>query len=156
MKNQSSASRDMGFIYSFYFVLEQILKTIKQRNKNLIKNIFVSLLNNFISTNRKEVKFCFYPPIGPNKIVQQEKEKYSWWDSSFVVLLFLKSAPWIILLLQIIKDRKMYASSNFSEAMLNFHKFYNSWIHCVFPVFYKLLKFLTLSLALINQFGPKE
>ena len=50
---------------------ERILKTIKQRNMNLIKNItyYCSLLNNYIWTNRKQVK---YLPIGPNKIVQQE------------------------------------------------------------------------------------
>ena len=29
-------------------------------------------MNYLISTNRKEVKFCCYPPIGPNKIVKQE------------------------------------------------------------------------------------
>ena len=29
-------------------------------------------MNNFISTNRKEVKFCFSLPNGPNKIVTQE------------------------------------------------------------------------------------
>jgi len=33
---------------------------------------FFFLMNNSISNNRKEVKFCFSPPIGPNKIVQQE------------------------------------------------------------------------------------
>ena len=27
-------------------------------------------LNNFIWTNRNQVKFCFYLPIGPNRIVQ--------------------------------------------------------------------------------------
>ena len=31
-------------------------------------------MNNYISTNGKEVKFCFSPPIGPNKIVQQENK----------------------------------------------------------------------------------
>ena len=31
-------------------------------------------MNNFISTNRKDVEFCFSPPIGPNKIVQQENK----------------------------------------------------------------------------------
>ena len=30
---------------------------IKQRDKNLIKSIFDFLMNNFFSTNRKEVKF---------------------------------------------------------------------------------------------------
>ena len=34
--------------------------------------MFVFLKNNFISTNRKDVKFCFSPPSGPSKIVQQE------------------------------------------------------------------------------------
>ena len=67
------------------------LKTIKQRNKTFIKNILVILLNNFISTNKKEVNFLFSIPIGPNKIVQQEKKEYSWWKYCFVVLLFLKS-----------------------------------------------------------------
>ena len=36
---------------------ERILKTIKK-------------LDNFIWTNRKQVKFCFNLPIGPNKIVK--------------------------------------------------------------------------------------
>ena len=44
---------------------------IKQRNNNFIKNILVFLINNFISTNGKEVKFCS-SPIGSNKIVRQE------------------------------------------------------------------------------------
>ena len=30
----------------------------------------VKQLNNFIWTNRKQVKFCFYLPIGQNRIVQ--------------------------------------------------------------------------------------
>ena len=30
-------------------------------------------MNNFISTNKKEAEFCFFLPIGPNKIVQHEK-----------------------------------------------------------------------------------
>ena len=46
--------------------------TIKQLNTNLIKNTFVFLMNNIISTNRIEVKFSFSLPIGPNKIVQKE------------------------------------------------------------------------------------
>ena len=46
---------------------ERILKTIKQRNKNFIKNIIVFLLNNFIWTNKKQIKFCFYLPIGAKK-----------------------------------------------------------------------------------------
>ena len=32
---------------------------IKQRDKNLIKNIFDFLMNNFLSTNRKQVKFKY-------------------------------------------------------------------------------------------------
>ena len=39
-------------------------------------------VNNYIWTNRKQVKFCFYLPIGPDK-------------NCFVVWLFLKSAPCI-------------------------------------------------------------
>ena len=51
----------------------RILKTIEQNN-NLIKNFLVFLINNLSSTNRKDVKLCFSPPIGPNKIVQQENK----------------------------------------------------------------------------------
>ena len=47
-------------------------RTIKQRNKNLIKNIFIFLL--FIWTIWKKVKFCSAPPIGPNNIFQQQNK----------------------------------------------------------------------------------
>ena len=63
---------------------ERILKTIKQPNKRFIKNIIVFLLKNFIWTNRKQVEFCFYLPIGPNKIVQQENNNIL--DEIFVSL----------------------------------------------------------------------
>ena len=48
------------------------MKTIKPRNKNLIKNIIVFLLNNCIWTNRKVETKLYLLPVGPNKIVQQE------------------------------------------------------------------------------------
>ena len=54
------------------YIFLQILKTIKQRNKNFFNIINVFLLDNFIWTNRKQVEFYFYLPIGPDKIVQQE------------------------------------------------------------------------------------
>jgi len=34
-------------------IRERILKSIKQRNKNIIKNIIVFLMTNFSSTNKK-------------------------------------------------------------------------------------------------------
>ena len=49
-------------------------KQIKQRKKNSNKNIFVLFVDNFISTKRKGVKFCFSPPIGWNKIDHQENK----------------------------------------------------------------------------------
>ena len=60
-----------NFIKLNYF-RERILKTIKPRNKNLIKNIIVFLLNNCIWTNRKVETKLYLLPVGPNKIVQQE------------------------------------------------------------------------------------
>ena len=48
---------------------KQTKKTTKQ---DFHQGYFVFLMNNFNTTNRKEVKFCFCLPIGPNKIVQQE------------------------------------------------------------------------------------
>ena len=39
----------------------------KKKKKNFIKNIFVFLMKNVITTNRKEVQFCFSLPIGPKK-----------------------------------------------------------------------------------------
>ena len=54
------------------YIFLQILKTIKQRNKNFFNIIIVFLLDNFIWTNRKQVEFYFYLPIGPDKIVQRE------------------------------------------------------------------------------------
>ena len=45
----------------------------------------------FYLFNRKGAKILYLLPIGENKIVHQEKLKYSWWHSCFVVLLFLKS-----------------------------------------------------------------
>ena len=44
------------------------LKTIKQRNKNLIKNVIVLLLNNFIWTNRKEETILYLLSIGRKKL----------------------------------------------------------------------------------------
>ena len=56
------------------FFWERILKTIKQRNNNFIKNIFVFLLNNFIWTNKRgKTKLCFLP-FGRNNFVHQENK----------------------------------------------------------------------------------
>ena len=72
---------------------EPILKTIKQRNKNLISNIIVFLLNNFIWTSNGKVETKLYLlPIGPNKVFSK-KTTIFFRDSCFVVWLFLKSAP---------------------------------------------------------------
>ena len=60
----------------YYYYLERILKTRKQRNKNFIKNIFVFLTNNFITTNEKEAKFYFSLHIGQNKIVKKENNNF--------------------------------------------------------------------------------
>ena len=48
-----------------------ILKSIKQRNKNIIKNINVFLLNHFIWTDRKVETKLYLLPIGQNKIVKK-------------------------------------------------------------------------------------
>ena len=56
----------------FPFILGAVLKTIKQSNNNLINNIIVFLLSNFIWTNRKIETKLYLLPIGPNKIVQQK------------------------------------------------------------------------------------
>ena len=69
-------------IQSKYF--ENIISFLKQRGGGFKKQenketrnssrlyVFVFLMNNFITTNRNEVKFCFSPTIGPNKIVPTE------------------------------------------------------------------------------------
>ena len=47
----------------------------KQENNETIvlsRIFFFFLVNNFITTNMKEVKFCFSLLIGPNRIVEQE------------------------------------------------------------------------------------
>ena len=73
----------------------RILKAIMKRNKILIKNIIVLLLNNFIGTNRKKKTKLYLLLVGPNKIVRQENNNIL--DEILVSLLdcFFKSAPWM-------------------------------------------------------------
>ena len=75
--------------YQHFVFRERILKTIKQRSKNLIKNIIVFLLDNFIWTKRRGETKLWFLPIGRIKLFI-EKIKYSWWDSCFVVFFVFK------------------------------------------------------------------
>ena len=75
--------RKRGGYHFFFFFLRMDL----QNNKTRI--IFVFLMNNYISTNRK-LKYCFSLPIGQNKI----ERKYSLWNYFLVVFLFCNSVPW--------------------------------------------------------------
>ena len=57
--------------YLIKFTLEADFKNNQTMNKNLLKNIIVF----FYMTNRKQVNFCFYLPIGQNIIVQKRKQE---------------------------------------------------------------------------------
>ena len=93
--NTDESSQDIIFELVYKILQGADFKTIKQWNNNYIKNILVFLIYNLISTNRKEVKCCFFPLIGPNKMVQRENKNIL--DDIFflVVLLFFKSALWL-------------------------------------------------------------
>ena len=59
-----------------------------QQGADFKNNQTTKQVNNYIWTNRKQVKFCFYLPIGPNKNCL-----LVYLFTCFVVWLFLKSAP---------------------------------------------------------------
>ena len=68
-----------------FLLWERILKTIKQRNNNFIKNYPVFLLNNFIWTNMRGETKLYFLPIGRNKIVDLENKTFL---DEIIVLLF--------------------------------------------------------------------
>ena len=59
----------------------------KTRLITCIKNIFFSLVNNFILTNRMGKTKLYFLPIGQIFFVSTTKQKCSWWKSGFFFVL---------------------------------------------------------------------
>ena len=72
--------------------------------------------NNSIWTNRKQVKFCFYLPIGPNKF----------FFNCLFVWLFLKSAPSLIIIHILFKsiDLKKQSTIKQQQQFFTFRPYY--------------------------------
>ena len=86
------------FLFLFFFLvpwpgsqLDYRIHRTDLQYKNFTKDIIVFLLSILIWTYRKGKTKLYFLPVGRNRILSSRKQKCSWYNSCFLVLLFCKS-----------------------------------------------------------------